>query len=188
MNGAVQSCRRLSAMKTGKLGRAIRLVRHTAKEWKEHDAARRAAALAYYTALSIAPLLLISIWVAGLVFGASAARGRILGQISAITGHSGTQTIESMVESAKTPHTGFIASVLGGMALLFGAAGVFGELKESLNAMWENYFVIFTTGRRAIHSAPDRSRRPCRSAPLLARATRAAIRGSRHRSRCRRAR
>ena len=113
------------------------LLRHTAKDWKEDHAARHAAALAFYTALSIAPLLLIAIWVAGLVFGADAARGRILGEIGSVTGHDAAETVQSMVESANRPHSGLIASILGIAVLLFGASGVFGELKQSLNAIWE---------------------------------------------------
>jgi len=113
------------------------LVRYTVKEWKEDDAARHAAALAYYTALSIAPLLLIAIWIAGLVFGADAARGRILGEIGAVTGHDAAEGVEALVESANRPHSGLVASVLGVAVLLFGASGVFGELKQSLNSIWE---------------------------------------------------
>ena len=113
------------------------LIRHTMRDWKDDDAARHAAALAYYTALSIAPLLLIAIWVAGLVFGTQTAQSEILGEIGTVTGAEGMKTIESMVESADKPQTGLIASALGIGVLLFGASGVFGELKQSLDKIWE---------------------------------------------------
>jgi len=113
------------------------LIRRTVREWKEDDAARHAAALAYYTALSIAPLLLIAIWIAGLVFGVADAKGQILGEIGSVTGADSAKTIESMVQSADKPQTGAIASVFGVAVLLFGASGVFGELKQSLDKIWE---------------------------------------------------
>jgi membrane protein len=104
--------------------------------WREHDASRMAAALAYYTVFSLAPILVISIAVAGLVFGQEAAEGRIVGQISGLVGTESASALEAMIAAARKPSTGILATVIGLATLIFGATGVFGELQESLNTVW----------------------------------------------------
>jgi membrane protein len=104
--------------------------------WREHDASRMAAALAYYTVFSLAPILVISIAVAGLVFGQEAAEGRIVGQISGLVGAKSASALEAMIAAARKPSTGILATVIGLATLIFGATGVFGELQESLNTVW----------------------------------------------------
>jgi len=104
--------------------------------WREHKASRMAAALAYYTVFSLAPILVISIALAGLVFGQEAAEGRIVGQISGLVGQTSASALEAMIAAARKPSTGILATVLGIATLVFGATGVFGELQESLNTIW----------------------------------------------------
>jgi len=104
--------------------------------WREHKASRMAAALAYYTVFSLAPILVISIAVAGLVFGQDAAEGRIVGQISGLVGQKSASALEAMIAAARKPSSGILATVLGIATLVFGATGVFGELQESLNTIW----------------------------------------------------
>ncbi len=104
--------------------------------WREHKASKMAAALAYYTVFSLAPILVISIAVAGLVFGQEAAEGRIVGQISGLIGTTSAQALEAMIAAARKPSAGILATVLGLATLLFGATGVFGELQDSLNTVW----------------------------------------------------
>jgi len=104
--------------------------------WREHKASRMAAALAYYTVFSLAPILVISIAVAGLVFGQDAAEGRIVGQISGLIGQKSASALEAMIAAARKPSTGILATVLGVATLVFGATGVFGELQDSLNTIW----------------------------------------------------
>lgn len=104
--------------------------------WREHKASRMAAALAYYTVFSLAPILVISIAVAGLVFGQDAAEGRIVGQISGLVGQKSASALEAMIAAARKPSAGILATVLGIATLVFGATGVFGELQESLNTIW----------------------------------------------------
>ncbi|HZE96465.1 MAG TPA: YihY/virulence factor BrkB family protein, partial [Planctomycetota bacterium] len=96
-----------------------------------------AAALAYYTSFAIAPVLLIAIAVAGLIFGAEAARGAIAREISGLVGSKVGESIEALLKSAWQPHAGVWATLLGSVALVFGASGVFVELQDSLNIIWK---------------------------------------------------
>ncbi len=95
------------------------------------------AALAYYTALSIAPLLVILIAVAGMFFGAQGGAD-VFETARALIGDDGALALRSMVEAAASrPHAGFVASILGVLTMLVGASGVFGQLQESLNVIWK---------------------------------------------------
>jgi membrane protein len=115
----------------------VPLVKDTIKEWQNDDATRLAASLSVYTMLSLAPLLVIAVSIAGLVFGADAARGRISEQISAVVGTEAGKAIEGMIANARSPEKGVLSTVIGVVVLLFGASGVFGELQTALNRMWE---------------------------------------------------
>ncbi len=108
----------------------------TVSDWSEDNATRLSAALAYYTVLSIAPLLVLAVAVAGLVFGESAARGQIASELASIVGTQAGRGVETVIQHAKSPEDGTIGSVVGIVVLLFGASGVFGELQSSLNAIW----------------------------------------------------
>src|SRR5262245_39685560 len=94
------------------------------------------AALSYYALFSIAPLLLIIIAVAGLVFGEDAVRGAVFEQLSALVGDNGTAAVAEMLSHANQPKTGGIAAAIGVVILLFGAAGVFGQLQAALDRIW----------------------------------------------------
>lgn len=122
---------------SGKPRGVLPLLKQAAADWIEDDAPRLAAALSFYTALSVAPLLIMAIAVAGLAFGQDAARGEILGQLQGLVGHDSAKTVESMVESAAKPKSGIISTVISVVVLLFGATGVFAELQTSLNHIWE---------------------------------------------------
>jgi membrane protein len=93
--------------------------------------------LALYTLLSLAPLLVVAVSVAGLAFGDEAARGEISQQISTVVGPRAGQSIEGLVANAKTPSSGILGSIIGIVLGLFGASGVFGELQSALNKIWE---------------------------------------------------
>lgn len=115
----------------------ISLFKDAFKEWGEDKASRLGAALAYYTIFSIGPLLVVIIAIAGRVFGEEAARGQIVGTISGSVGEAGAEMIQSMIRSANEPGAGIVASVLGGATLLLGAAGLFSQLKDALNTIWD---------------------------------------------------
>lgn len=97
----------------------------------------RGAALAFYTIFSLAPLLLIVIAIAGFVFGQEAAQGQIIGQIQGLVGENSAKSIQSMIEEARKPAVGLIATVAVIIMLLLGATAVFAQLQESLNIIWK---------------------------------------------------
>jgi membrane protein len=113
------------------------VLQQTVTEWIEDKAPMLGAALAYYTVFSLAPLLLISIALAGFFLGEEAARGQVLDQLSGLIGEQGGQAMQDMVQNANAkPATGIVASIIGVATLLFGASGVFGQLQTSLNIVW----------------------------------------------------
>lgn len=114
-----------------------RLFQETFQEWSEDKASRLAAALAYYTMFSIAPLLIIIIAIAGAVFGEDAARGEIVRQIQGFVGRDGAEFIEIAIKNASEPKAGTIASVISIVVLLLGSTGLFVELQDALNTIWE---------------------------------------------------
>jgi membrane protein len=113
------------------------LLKDTFREWREDGANRLAAALAYYTTFSLAPLLVLIIAIAGLVGGQEAAQTQTMAQVEDLLGAEGRNFVQGMIESASRPATGLTATVIGAVTLLFGALGVFGELQNSLNTIWE---------------------------------------------------
>jgi membrane protein len=127
-------------------------------DWSEDRASRLAAALSYYTTLSLAPLLLVVISVAGLLFGREAVQGQLVGQISALTGPDSAAAIEELLANTSKPAESVLASIIGIATLIFGATGVAWQLKDALNTIWEvapdekggfwqtlrSYFVSFT--------------------------------------------
>ncbi|MBM0742890.1 YihY/virulence factor BrkB family protein [Phormidium sp. CLA17] len=115
-----------------------RLIKGTIAEWKEDNVPVLAAALAYYTVFSLAPLLLIAIAIAGAVFGEEAARGELVRQIQGLVGKDGAEAIQAMIQNADKPGSGgAIATIIGVVLLMFGASGVFGQLQAALNTIWE---------------------------------------------------
>jgi membrane protein len=116
--------------------RYLQLFKEAWAEFGKDKAQRLAAALSYYTLFSIAPLLLIAIAIAGLVFGKSQAQAQIVGQLRTLMGDAGAKAITEMLASAAKPKTGTFAIVIGTATLLYGAAGVFGNLKDALNTIW----------------------------------------------------
>src|SRR5579872_4082239 len=113
------------------------LLTDTYEEWYKHKAPRLSAALAFYTALSLAPLLIVVIAVAGFFFGQQAAEGQIVWQIEGLVGHASAVAIEGMIQGARKPVTGSVAAMLGIGILLFTATTVVAELRDSLNTIWE---------------------------------------------------
>jgi membrane protein len=113
------------------------LFKDTVREWREDGAPRLAAALAYYTTFSLAPLLVLIIAIAGLVGGREAAQTQTMAQVQDLLGVEGREFVEGMIESASQTKTGIAATFLGAVTLLVGALGVFGELQNSLNTVWE---------------------------------------------------
>jgi len=112
------------------------MVREAVKAWNDDYAPSMGAALSYYTLFSIAPLLLLVVAIAGLVFGEEAARGELFGQISGLVGPDGARAIEALLASANRPGAGAIAMATGTLGLIAGASAVFGELQNALDRIW----------------------------------------------------
>lgn len=113
-----------------------RLVVATYKEWDRDQAPRLGAALAFYTLLSLAPLLVLLLALAGFVFGDAAAQGQLFEQIRSLVGDRGAEAINEMVKNAGHQGSGITATILGFATLIFGASTVASELKYALNVIW----------------------------------------------------
>jgi membrane protein len=118
------------------MGKYLGLFKETFSEFSEDKAPRLGAALAYYTIFSIGPLLLIAVAMAGLFFGEEAAQGKISGELGKVFGSEMAKSLEQMIQAAAKPKSGTIATIIGVVTLMLGASGVFGQLKDALNTIW----------------------------------------------------
>jgi membrane protein len=123
--------------------RYLKLLKQAWKEFNDHQAQSLGAALAYYVVLSIAPLLLIAIAIAGVVFGQEAAQGAIAEQLASTLGENIARALNQMILMASKPKSGRIATIAGVVTLLFGVGGIFAQLQEALDRIWN---VDRTTG------------------------------------------
>ena len=117
--------------------RVFKLLKETSDAWTEDNALRLSAALAYYSIFSIAPLLVISISIAGLVLGEDAVRGQLTEQLQGTIGRQAAEAVQTMVQSASKRSDGWLGASVGFATLMLGASGVFGQLKDALNTIWE---------------------------------------------------
>ncbi len=113
------------------------LFRDAGADFMKDNALRLSAALSYYSIFSLAPLLIIAIAIGSLVFGEDAVRGELNAQLTGYIGKGAAEAVESMVKSASGATHGAFAAIVGFCALLLGASGVFGQLKDALNSVWE---------------------------------------------------
>jgi len=112
------------------------LVKSSVSAWIDDYAPSMGAALAYYTVFSLAPLLLIVIAVAGVVFGQDAVRGEIVHQLAGLMGEESAAAVQDLLKSASSPKEGVISSIVGVLLLLVGATTVFAELQSALDRIW----------------------------------------------------
>ncbi|HZJ22777.1 MAG TPA: YihY/virulence factor BrkB family protein, partial [Anaerolineales bacterium] len=105
--------------------------------WKEDRASRLSAALAYYTIFSLAPLLVIVIAITGLIWEADVVRTQLLNQIQGLVGAEGAAFVSDLISNTGSQTEDIVATIIGIITLLFGALGVFNELHNSLNIIWE---------------------------------------------------
>jgi len=112
------------------------LVQGAATAWVADYAPSMGAALSYYSVFSLAPLLLIVISIAGLVFGQEAVRGEVFMQLQGLLGHDAAQAIEGLLVSVSRPAEGIASTAIGTVLLLVGATSVFGELQDALDRIW----------------------------------------------------
>jgi len=111
-------------------------LKQTVTEFLDDDALRLSAALAYYSVFSLAPLLVISLAVAGMFLDEQAVRGQLDDQLKSSLGASGAFAVQDMVANARKPDTNALVSAAGVVMLLVGAGGLFGQLQDALNTVW----------------------------------------------------
>jgi len=116
---------------------AFDVVRDAGRGWDEDNALRLGAALSFYAVLAFPPIFVVAISIAGLLFGQDAAEEGLLHQLSGLLGTSGSRMFKETIQAASRPKEGFLAAGLGLLVLLFGATGVFVELRDALNLIWK---------------------------------------------------
>lgn len=131
----------------------VTIVKQTGSDWLDDGASRLAASLAFYTLLSLAPLVIIAVAIAGVVLGPEAARGQIADELSRVVGRDAARGLQAVVASAQSPASGTVGTIIGVITLFVGASGVFGELQYALNAIWE---VRAKPGRGIVGEVKDR--------------------------------
>lgn len=104
--------------------------------WWNDNVPHLGAALSYYTLFALAPILVVAISIAGLIFGAEAVRGEVVGQIDNLVGHEGAVAVQAMLEAAAKPSSSIPATIIGIITFFLGATGAFLELQTALNAIW----------------------------------------------------
>ncbi len=113
------------------------LGKNAAEKWNEHNAPRLGAALAYYTLLSLAPVVVLLVLLCGLVFERRSAEQHVLEEVRNMAGREWVATFKNLIDNARPTAGGIIASIAALGCLFFGASGVFVELRDSLNTIWD---------------------------------------------------
>ena len=129
--------RRRGPLAAFRVADATNLLVAALEAWYRHNAPRLGAALAFYTLLSLAPLLIVVIAVASLIYDRTAAEGQIVWQIQNLAGREGAEVIRQMLEGARKPDSGILTTTLGLLTLFLGATAVVAELRDALNTVWE---------------------------------------------------
>src|SRR3984893_6437598 len=113
------------------------LMRDAAEGWMVHRASSTGAALAFYTIFSLAPVLILSIAIAGFFFGEAAARGEIVDQIGCLVGPQGAELVQLVLQNASRRDAGLIATIFSIVTLILGANTALAELKAGLDQIWD---------------------------------------------------
>lgn len=116
----------------------LEIFKQTFKEWNEDKAPRLAAALSYYTVFSLAPLLVLVIAITSFIIGNNVdIRNEIMRHLQGLVGPQGAEIVSTLIERNSQPGSGILATIIGIVTLLLGATGVFGQLQDALNTIWE---------------------------------------------------
>ena len=113
------------------------LLKDTVTSFIDDDALSRGASIAFYAVVSLAPILLIVVAMAGLVFGADAARNALTGQFEVLMGHESAAFLQEAIKNAGQKSSGILATIIGVATLVVTASGVFGEMQSALNTIWK---------------------------------------------------
>lgn len=112
------------------------VLQHTVRLWLDAQVFIHAAALAFFTVFSVAPVVIVVVTIVGLVFGESAAQGQIAQQLEAAIGPEAAAAVQTAVAGSRIEHSGILPSLAGAAAMLFGATTVFAQMQNALNAIW----------------------------------------------------
>ncbi len=115
----------------------VSLLKETYTKWSDHNASRLGASVAFYTLLSLAPLLVLMVAITSLVFNQQQAQNALIDQARQMMGPRGAETVHLLLQHKPAESSGIIASVIAFITLLFGASGVFNELRQALNVVWD---------------------------------------------------
>jgi len=114
-----------------------RIFRDAVFEWNQDKVPRMAAALAFYTVFSLTPIVIIALAVAGLIFDRETAIAGVLDEVGLLVGPQGVEAIKLLLKSAPSHQASWLATIAGLATLFFASTGVFVELKDALNTIWE---------------------------------------------------
>lgn len=114
----------------------VALLKEVSDNWSEHNVPRLGASVAFYTLLSLAPLLIVVVAVAAAVFGRDAAEGHLVWQIQDLMGRPGAETVQALLKTTQQPGAGIVASIVGTIALMLGATTAVAEVRDALNIIW----------------------------------------------------
>jgi membrane protein len=123
--------------KLGLISALAGLLRRAAEAWIADNAPRLGAALAFYTLFSLAPVLIVTVSIAGVAFGHRAAQQEIVRQFQGLIGTQGATAIETIIQSTNRPALGVFATSFGLLAIFIGACGAFNELQDALDLIWK---------------------------------------------------
>jgi membrane protein len=111
-------------------------VKQTTISWLDHEGPRLAASLSFYSLLSLAPLVILTIAIVSLAFGRTEAQEALIHEVRDFMGSAGVHAVQTVLAQGAEPHGGGVASLIGVVILFLGASSVFGELQSALNKIW----------------------------------------------------
>lgn len=112
-------------------------LRETVREFRADRPMELAAAVSYYTVLSLAPIVLVAVAVGALVFGREAVEGQIVAEMRGLVGESGAEVIQTVLRNASNPVKSKVSLVIGVLTLLAGATTVFVQIQDAMNRIWD---------------------------------------------------
>jgi membrane protein len=136
----------------------VQLFIRAIKGWSKDNVPRLGASLAYYTLFSVAPVLLISIAIAGYFFGVEAVRGEIARQLDDLIGREAAEAVQALLEGASRSDSSRIAAIIGGVTFLIAATGAFMELQHALNTIFRVKLDVAKSRSKILELVWDRLR------------------------------
>src|SRR5579862_2243252 len=117
---------------------SVSLFRRAFDDWNKHNVTRFGAALAFYTIVSISPLVILILAIVSLVFNKNAAEAQLLAKVQELVGTQGRESVQTILVHSHRTFSGIFSTIIGVLVLFLGASGVFQELRSGLNTIWES--------------------------------------------------